>query len=134
MLGKAYGRRGLCLNDLTDKIMPLTQDKFDRMFVSASNTIKDGTWGSKHLPPSLFGKATNLVRKLRDTYLASLAQYDVLITPTMVYLPQKLPPVDANIIELMQNSNGVSLNTSAFNLVSFRNAAAGLTFRRAFQH
>ena len=117
MLGTDSGRRGLRLNDLVEKMSPLTQDMSEKMFVSSINSIKDGLWAEKNLPPTLLGKATNLVRKLRDTYQESLDRYDVLITPALVYLPKKLPPRDASISQLMDNSNGVSLNTSAFNLV-----------------
>ena len=107
------------MNDLTSLQFPLTQDKFDKMFVSASNTIKDGLWAWNNMPPTLLGKATNLVRKLRDSYLSVLKEYEILITPTLPYLAAKLPAADATLEELMINSAGVSLNTSAFNLVSF---------------
>jgi amidase len=107
------------MNDLTDKILPITQDKFDKMWVSNTNTMLNAKWGLENLRPSLAGKATNLIRKLRDDYYTALDEYDVLITPTMPMLPPKLPASDASLKELMQNSAGVSLNTSAFNLVSY---------------
>jgi amidase len=66
----------------------------------------------------LVGKATNLVRKLRDSYYAALDKYDVLVLPTLPFLAPKLPAENASVAELMINSAGVSLNTSAFNLVS----------------
>ena len=66
----------------------------------------------------LFGKGTNLIRKLRDTYQAAMDTYDLLICPTLPFLPPKLPPIGASVKELMINSTGVSLNTSAFNIVS----------------
>ncbi|EIW73435.1 hypothetical protein TREMEDRAFT_67366 [Tremella mesenterica DSM 1558] len=116
MLGQASGRRGYVMNDLDEKALPLTQDKIDKMWCSGVNTIMNGVWAWEHAPPGLFGKATNLVRKLRDAYNEALATYDVLITPTMPYLAQKLPEKGASVGELMTNSTGVSLNTSAFNL------------------
>ncbi|ORY30836.1 amidase signature domain-containing protein [Naematelia encephala] len=116
LMGRNTGRRTLALNDLTDKMMPLTQEKFDRMFVSGVNTIANGLWFAENMPPSLFGKATNLVRKLRDHYYAALDKYDVLVMPTTPMLAPRLPPKDSNVTELMKNSAGVSLNTSAFNL------------------
>lgn len=106
------------MNDLTDKMLPITQEKFDKMFAGTSNTIVNGKWGWDHLPPTLLGKATNLIRKLRDEYNAALEKYDVLVMPTMVMLAPKLPPPDASIRDFMINSVGVSLNSSAFNLVS----------------
>ncbi|KAK8844592.1 hypothetical protein IAR55_006439 [Kwoniella newhampshirensis] len=117
LLGKGSGRRGLCLNDLTDKMMPLKRGSVEeKMFCSGLNTLINGAWGWEHLPPSLMGKATNLVRKLRDSYYAALDKYDVLITPTLPMLASKLPDPDASIRDLMRNAAGVSMNTSAFNL------------------
>ena len=117
LLGQNCGRRQLCMNDLTDKMLPLTQDKLDRMFISGVNTLVNGLWGWEHMPPTLVGKATNLVRKLKDAYYAALDKYDVLVLPTMPFLAPKLPAEDASARELMVNSAGVSLNTSCFNIV-----------------
>lgn len=65
------------------------------------------------------GKATNLIRKLRDAYYTALDEYDVLIMPTVPFLAPKLLPdiKGASVTDLMVNSAGVSLNTSAFNIV-----------------
>ncbi|WWD22857.1 hypothetical protein CI109_107351 [Kwoniella shandongensis] len=116
LLGKGSGRRGLCMNDLTEKMLPLKQESLDKMFCSGVNTLVNGVWGLEHLPPTLLGKATNLVRKLRDSYYLALDKYDVLITPTLPMLAQKLPPLNGTIKEYMENAQGVSMNTSAFNL------------------
>lgn len=117
LMAQNCGRRVLHLNDLTDKILPLTQEKFDAMFAGSSNAVVTGKWAWDHLPPTLLGKAMNLIRKLRDDYDKALDKYDVLVMPTMPMLAQKLPSTEAGIVEFMHNSNGVSLNTSAFNLV-----------------
>ncbi|WVQ85193.1 hypothetical protein IAT38_007358 [Cryptococcus sp. DSM 104549] len=116
LMGRTCGRRILCLNDLTEKMVPITQKSADKMFCSGVNSIVNAQWGWKNLPPTLIGKATNLVRKLRDSYYAALDNYDVLITPTLPMLATKLPEPGASVRELMENSAGVSLNTSAFNL------------------
>ncbi|KAH8658256.1 amidase signature domain-containing protein [Xylariales sp. PMI_506] len=116
LVGLTEGRRGYSMNDLLDKIHPIMQDKFDKMWVSHQNAIINGKWGAENLPPSQTGKASNLVRKLKDEYYRALDKYDVLITPTMPMLPPKLPAAGSTIREYMTNSIGVSLNTSAFNL------------------
>ncbi|GFZ47556.1 hypothetical protein JCM24511_05300 [Saitozyma sp. JCM 24511] len=46
---------------------------------------------------ALVGKATNLVRKLRDAYYATLENYDVLVTPTLPFIPPKLPAKEASV-------------------------------------
>ncbi|RSH80101.1 hypothetical protein EHS25_007303 [Saitozyma podzolica] len=104
-LARSSGRRGLALNDLTDKMLPLTQDKVDGMFPSGINMLVNGLWAFEHLSPSL-----------RDAYLTALSKYDVLITPTLPFLAPKLPPEGASIAENMSRNLGLSTNTSAFNL------------------
>lgn len=52
-LGRSSGRRGLALNDLTDKMLPLTQDKVDGMFPSGINMLVNGLWAFEHLSPSV---------------------------------------------------------------------------------
>ncbi|KAL7420218.1 hypothetical protein Q5752_005185 [Cryptotrichosporon argae] len=116
LTGKACGRRQLCLNDLTDKMGALARHQTDKMWCSGINTLVNGAWGWEHMPPTLMGKATNLIRKLRDAYHAQLDTYDVLITPTVPMLAQPLPRAGASPAELMVNSAGLSLNTSAFNI------------------
>ncbi|RDW85351.1 hypothetical protein BP5796_03676 [Coleophoma crateriformis] len=115
-MGKNCGRRGYCMNDLTEKMLPINQEKFDKMWAGYSNTVINGKWGWDNLPPTLMGKATNLIRKLRDNYYEALDKYDVLILPTVPFLAPKLPSPNAGIRDVMVNSAGVSLNTSAFNL------------------
>ncbi|KAH8887934.1 amidase signature enzyme [Thozetella sp. PMI_491] len=115
-LAKNSGRRQLCMNDLTEKMLPITQEKADKMFCSGINTLVNGVWGWDNMPPTLMGKATNLIRKLKDAYYAALDEYDVLILPTMPFLAPKLPAEDASVRDQMVNSAGVSLNTSAFNI------------------
>lgn len=76
------------------------------------------------------GKATNLIRKLRDAYYTALEEYDLLIMPTLPFLAPKLldDVKNATVVELMTNSAGVSLNTSAFNIVSFSSISRFLPF------
>lgn len=57
LLGKNCGRRQLCLNDLTDKMVPLKQEQLDVMFASGVNTIVNGLWGWDNLPPTVSGAA-----------------------------------------------------------------------------
>ncbi|WVQ76870.1 hypothetical protein IAR50_006544 [Cryptococcus sp. DSM 104548] len=116
MLGQASGRRGLVLNEYTEKMLPLTQEKVDSMHCGGYNAIMNGLWGWENISPTVLGKATNLVRKLKDDYLSALSTYDVLITPTLPMLPRKLPPKDAGVKELMQNAGGLTGNTCPFNL------------------
>ncbi|KII88505.1 hypothetical protein PLICRDRAFT_41658 [Plicaturopsis crispa FD-325 SS-3] len=114
-MGKAAGRRGLVLNDLQEKMSPWTQEKFDKLFSSATNTFINGIYGSTHFPYVL-GKATNLARKLRDDYNAALDKYDVLIMPTVPWVPVKIAPPGATPLEQLGKCTGLTLNTCPINL------------------
>jgi amidase len=61
LMGKNCGRRQLCLNDLTDKMLPLKQEQLDVMFASGVNTIVNGLWGWDNLPPTVSGAARRVV-------------------------------------------------------------------------
>lgn len=117
-LGRSTGRRNLALNDFTKKAVPVTQESFDKMFVSSKNTLVNGEYGWKHMDPTLYGKATNLVRKLRDAYDGAMEEVDVLLMPTLPNLPPKHLEPGAELDEVMKNCTGVTLNTAPFNLVS----------------
>jgi amidase len=123
--GKACGRHQLYMNDLTPKLVPMTQEKFDHLFPSGVNTFVNGEYAWKHMPPTLLGKAYNLVRKLRDDYNGALAKYDVLVMPTIPFMAPKLAEPNAGPTELMKSATGLTTNTSPFNLVSGCAAWAG---------
>lgn len=118
MSGRAAGRRQLFLNDLTDKMHPMTQDRFPDLFVANTNTLVNGLWGWENMPPSLFGKATNLVRKLKDRYYEALDKYDLFVLPTIPFLPQRLAMPDATLTQRMTKGVGMTSNTAPFNLVT----------------
>lgn len=117
-LGRSTGRRHLALDDFTAKSVPITQESFHDMFVSSKNTIVNGEYGWKHMDPTLYGKATNLVRKLRDAYDGAMDEVDILLMPTLPNLPPKHIAEGSELDEVMKNCTGVTLNTAPFNLVS----------------
>lgn len=123
-LGRSTGRRHLALNDFTAKSVPITQESFNDMFVSSKNTIVNGEYGWKHMNPTLYGKATNLVRKLRDAYDGVMDEVDILLMPTLPNLPPKHIEEGSELDEVMKNCTGVTLNTAPFNLVSLRQSSA----------
>lgn len=132
MSGRAAGRRQLFLNDLTNKMLPMTQERLPDLFVANANTLVNGLWGWEHMPPTLFGKATNLVRKLRDDYYKALDKFDLLVMPTIPFLPQRLASADASLAEKMTKGVGMTMNTAPFNLVGVKRNAL-TPFRLACQ-
>ncbi|KAG7718458.1 hypothetical protein KL949_002689 [Ogataea haglerorum] len=112
-LGEACGRHGLYMNDLVSKFRPLTQDKFDSLFATSKFTLLSGLYTWKY-HPELYGKATNLYRKLRDEYDAVLRECDVLVTPTTPYVADRHAAPNATPAEQMAKSRGVAVNTGPF--------------------
>lgn len=113
-LGKACGRRGLYMTGLAEKMNPLTQEKFDKMFSTSKFSLMSGLYVWSH-HPTLYGKAMNLYRRLKDEYDAALKQVDVLITPTTPYVANRHAAPDAGPAEQMGKSRGVAVNTVCFN-------------------
>ncbi|RFU34736.1 hypothetical protein B7463_g1623, partial [Scytalidium lignicola] len=113
-LGTACGRRGLYLNGLVEKMNPLDQEKFDKMFSASKFALLSGLyiWANHPLLP---GKAMNLYRLLTDSYNTALSSCDVLITPTMPYVAPRHASIDASPMEQMAKSKGCAINTSCFN-------------------
>ncbi|WOO86016.1 Amidase [Vanrija pseudolonga] len=114
--GHNGGRRGLALNDLADKMAPVRQEAFGHLFPSTKNSFINALWAGEHMPASLVGKATNLVRKLKDEYVAALGDVDVLLMPTIPFLPKPMVVATSTPAQLMANASGYTRNTSAFNL------------------
>src|SRR5207253_2542774 len=62
-----------------------------------------------------YAKAQNLSRKLRDAYDAALADFDVLVMPTLPLTATPLPPADAPREVSIQRAFEIISNTAPFN-------------------
>lgn len=113
---KTYSRRGLALNDLSEKFFPLTQKNWDGAYAATKNTYLNGLYGLDKFP-GILGKATNLSRKLRDDYNSALEKYDLLILPNLARVASSNPVVtkSSKPLEMMGKQVGVSSNTCPFN-------------------
>ncbi|KAH6675871.1 amidase signature domain-containing protein [Halenospora varia] len=113
-LGTACGRRGLYLNSLVDKMLPLNQAKFDKLYSTGKLSLLSGMYiWENH--PLLYGKAMNLYRRLQDEYNAALQMVDVLITPTMPYIAPQHAEMKSSPLEQIDKSRGCAVNTVCFN-------------------
>lgn len=65
----------------------------------------------------LLGKAMNLNRMVKDDYDEALSKYDVLVTPTLPFLPRKLADTTKSPVEILGTVAGAVLNTAGLNLV-----------------
>ncbi|CAK7227157.1 hypothetical protein SBRCBS47491_006474 [Sporothrix bragantina] len=113
-LGKACGRRALYLTDLAEKMTPMDQPKFDKMFATSKFSMMSGMYLWKN-HPTLYGKAMNLYRRLADEYTTALKDVSVLITPTTPTVANRHAAPDAGPLEQMNKSRGVACNTVCFN-------------------
>lgn len=136
------GRRGYQLNELNQKLWPMTQDKWDNAIPSTKNIYLNGVYAQDMQRfPGLFGKATNLSIKARHGYDAVLGDwssistfvtdakledmkkqktYDVLISPTLPFVAKSHPELGAsgatgNPLLQLQKQVGLTGNTAPFN-------------------
>jgi amidase len=85
--GKAHGRRGYGLVGL-EKAKTIDQSSFQKFFPTTKNTLVNGMYLMEKFP-SLYNKALNLSRKMRDDYEKALEEVDVLILPTTSFVARK---------------------------------------------
>ncbi|KAI0342635.1 amidase signature enzyme [Trametopsis cervina] len=115
LLGRASGTRQIYQNDLMQKILPWTQEKFDKLWFVSAGLLLQGQYADEHLP-YLHGKTHNLIRKLRYDYDAAFTKVDVLIMPTLPWVAKVLLPQDAPPLAHFNDSVGLNTNTAPFNL------------------
>lgn len=71
---------------------------------------------NQHHGSRFYGKAINIVRRLRAHYEAVFANYDLLLMPTTPMKATPLPGSDATREEYVTRALEVSTNTASFNL------------------
>ncbi|EIN04448.1 amidase signature enzyme [Punctularia strigosozonata HHB-11173 SS5] len=113
-IGATCSRRQLYLNDLQDKFLPWTQEKWDKLFPSASNLMLNGLYlWDKY--PTLYGKSQNLLRKLRDAYDERLREYDIIVLPAVPAPANTLADANATPAAKLAKTVGQNLNCAMFN-------------------
>ena len=68
---------------------------------------------TKFFPAQLLGKAMNIGRKARDMYDAALAEYDVLIAPTVPFVVRTLPPENPTVLQNIAKGKATCLHLPA---------------------
>jgi amidase len=115
MLGNGFGFnwQGLYVTSLLD-FHSMWRTRADELSDTLKNTMLLGHYMVKHHRGHYYAKAQNLVRRLRAAYDAVLANYDLLLMPTLPMTATKLPPDDAPISEVLQRGFEILPNTAPF--------------------
>ena len=87
----------------------------DELSDSLKITMLLGQYFTKHYRGHFYAKAQNLNRKLRAAYDAALANYDLLLMPTLPMKATPLPPADASRELYIQRAFEMVPNTAPFN-------------------
>ncbi|KAJ7629505.1 amidase signature domain-containing protein [Mycena polygramma] len=113
--GRQVSRKGLYINEYWEKLLPWTQDKFEKAKYYVTGTAMCAEYGWSRYPTA-YGRAMNLSRRLRDEYDAILSVYDVLMMPTVPQPPRRHAAYDAGPLAWAEAAAGITSNTAASNL------------------
>ena len=81
---------------------------------------------AKH--PTIYAKAVNLSRKLKDAYNTALDEFDLLVMPTTTSPANPLPPVGGSPGQFKDSQKGTTDNTGAFNMTGHPALAVPIGF------
>src|ERR1700722_1843092 len=115
MKGNGMGTnwRGLYTTSLLDA-HSAWRHRADELSDSLKITMLLGQYFTKHYRGHYYAKAQNLSRKLRASYDAALAKYDLLLMPTLPVKATPLPPADAPRSLYIQRAFEMVANTAPF--------------------
>ncbi|KAI0950823.1 hypothetical protein AcW1_008022 [Taiwanofungus camphoratus] len=114
LLGRGNGTRQLYLTDFAEKVLPWSQEKFDKLFANSANILLNGLYADQHFP-QLYGKTQNIFVKLRQEYDAALDKVDIMVMPTTPWVAKVMQPRDASLLDHYKDYNGLTYNTQPFN-------------------
>ncbi|KXG48584.1 Amidase [Penicillium griseofulvum] len=115
MMGQATGRRQVMLTDLFEKkSLPYTPDVVSKMSIMSKEALLSGEFAWQRYG-TLYPKAVNIMRKLKDLYDNVLSSVDVIIMPTTLLPANRLPVAEAMPMVQMEAAKGMTENTCQFN-------------------
>lgn len=117
MFGNGYGFnwQGLYVTSLMDWHSSW-RTRADELSDSLKNTMLLGHYMTTHYRGHYYAKAQNLVRRLRAAYDAVLADYDLLVMPTLPLTAPPIPDENAPIAEILQRAFEMLPNTAPFDV------------------
>ncbi len=90
------------------------RQRADELSDSLKNTMLLGEYMTTHHRGRYYGKAQNLVRRLRRAYDDALARYDLLLMPTLPMTATPIPAAGAPVQEIIQRAFEILPNTAPF--------------------
>ena len=111
--GFGFNWQGLYVTSLLDA-HSAWRTRADTLSETLKNTMLLGQFMTKHHRGHYYAKAQNLVRRLRAAYDSVLAEYDLLLMPTLPMTATPLPPADASIALTLQRAFEILPNTAPF--------------------
>lgn len=84
------------------------------MSVTSKEGLLSGEFAWQHYS-TVYPKAVNIMRKLSDLYDNILSSVDVMVMPTTLYPPDRLPPRNATPVVQMEAAKGMTDNTCSSN-------------------
>lgn len=115
MLGNGFGFnwQGLYVSSLLERHSSW-RERADELSDTLKYTMLLGHYTVTHYRGRYYAKAQNLVRRLRAAYDAVLADYDLLLMPTLPMVATPLPEENAPIGEILQRAFEMLPNTTPF--------------------
>lgn len=92
------------------------REKADDLSESLKICMLLGQYAIDHYNGRYYAKAQNLVRKVKASYDAAFAKYDLLLMPTLPITASKLPEPGASITEVITRAFEMIANTSQFDV------------------
>ena len=111
--GFGFNWQGLYVTSLLD-FHANWRDRADELSDSLKNTMLLGHYMVSRHRGHYYAKAQNLVRRLRAAYDTTLAQYDLLLMPTLPMTATPLPKPHAPVSEIIQRAFEILPNTAPF--------------------
>ena len=90
--------------------------KADQLASTVKATALCGHYGLNTLGGASYAKARNLLPQVRAAYDAALAQYDVLVMPTVPGTAEILPAGSPQDVALLKHAHGKALNTAPMDI------------------
>lgn len=110
--------RGLFLPSLTDQLATW-RNRADELTPSLKVCMFLGEYFQTQYRGRFYGKAQNMMRGVRDRFMAEMSRIDMLLLPTMPMKPQPIPPADCSIAEFIQRAFEMVGNTAPYNALGF---------------